>query len=168
VSDLEITTQSDTKSRVGRTFLCVIDESDEMAAALRFACTRACNTNGRVALLNVIQPAEFQHWMAVGQRMREEAMEEAEAFLQVVASVVEKRTGYSPKCYIREGKIREEVVKLIDEEEDISQLILGAASGTNGPGALVTYLVEKMTGQLRVPVTIVPGFLTDDQIDKIC
>ena len=168
MSDQETTTQSNTERGVGRTFLCVIDESDEMAAALRFACTRASNTNGRVALLYVIQPAEFQHWMAVGERMREEAIEEAEEFLQVVAAVVEKRTNYSPKCYIREGKVREEVVKLIDEETELSQVILGAASGSNGPGPLVTYLVEKMTGQLRVPVTIVPGCLTDDQVDKIC
>tara|TARA_B110000037_G_C16957862_1_gene439659 strand:- start:555 stop:902 length:348 start_codon:yes stop_codon:yes gene_type:complete len=114
-----------------------------------------------------MNPAEFQHWMAIGERMREEAMEEAEEFLQVVASVVEKRTGYTPKCYIREGKVREEVVKLIDERTDVSLLILGAASGTDGPGPLVTYLVEKMAGQLRVPVTIVPGSLTDEQVDMI-
>ncbi len=159
----------DTKngSSTGRTFLCVVDESEEMGAALRFACRRAINSNGRVALLYVMQPAEFQHWMAIGERMREEAREEAEELLQVVASVVEKRTGYVPKTYIREGKVREVVVDLINEEKDISLLILGAATGTDGPGPLVTYLVEKMTGQLRIPVTIVPGNLTDEQVDAI-
>ena len=35
----------------GRTFLCVVDDSEEFAAALQFACRRATNTNGRVALL---------------------------------------------------------------------------------------------------------------------
>lgn len=152
---------------IGRTFLCVVDESEEMGAALRFACQRASNSGGRVALLYVMQPAEFQHWMAIGERMREEAREEAEELLQVVASVVEKRTGYVPKNFIREGKVREEVVKLIDEEKDISLLILGAASGTDGPGPLVSYLVEQMAGQLRIPVTIVPGNLSDEQIDAI-
>ncbi len=150
-----------------RTFLCVVDESEELGAALRFACSRAKNSNARVALLYVMQPAEFQHWMAIGDRMREEAREEAEELLQVVSSVVEKRTGYTPKCYIREGKVREEVVDLINEEKHISLLVLGAASGTDGPGPLVSYLVEKMAGQLRVPVTIVPGSLTDEQVDAI-
>ena len=159
-------TVSDTPP-VGRTFLCVVDDSEEMGAALRFACRRASNSSGRVALLYVMQPAEFQHWAAIGERMREEAREEAEELLQVVASVVEKRTGYVPTCYIREGKVREEVVKLINEQKDVSLLILGAATGTDGPGPLVTYLVEKMTGQLRVPVTIVPGNLTDEQVDAI-
>lgn len=167
MSDETSATDIDDGSGTGRTFLCVVDESEEMGAALRFACRRASNSNGRVALLYVMQPAEFQHWMAIGERMREEAREEAEELLQVVASVVEKRTGYIPKCYIREGKVREVVVDLIDEEKDISLLILGAATGTDGPGPLVTYLVEKMTGQLRIPVTIVPGNLTDEQVDAI-
>ncbi len=159
--------ETEKKTGTGRTFLCVVDESEEMGAALRFACRRASNSNGQVALLYVMQPAEFQHWMAIGERMREEAREEAEELLQVVASVVEKRTGYIPKTYIREGKVREVVVDLIDEEKDISLLILGAATGTDGPGPLVSYLVEKMAGQLRIPVTIVPGNLTDEQVDEI-
>lgn len=148
-------------------FLCVVDESDEMANALRFACQRANNAGRRVSLLYVMQPAEFQHWMAIGERMREEAREEAEEMLQVVSSVVQKRTGKVPTCYIREGTIREEVVKLINDERDIALLVLGAATGTDGPGPLVTYLVEKMAGQLRVPVTIVPGNLTEEEIDAI-
>ena len=150
-----------------RSFLCVVDESEEMANALRFACRRATKTGRRVSLLYVMQPAEFQHWMAIGERMREEAREEAEELLQVVSSVVQKRTGKMPTCYIREGTIREEVVKLINEETDIALLVLGAATGTDGPGPLITYLVEKMAGQLRVPVTIVPGSLSEEEIDAI-
>lgn len=167
MSDDTSAAETDDGPVTGRTFLCVVDESEEMGAALRFACRRASNSNGRVALLYVMQPAEFQHWMAIGERMREEAREEAEELLQVVASVVEKRTGYVPECYIREGKVREVVVDLINDEKDVSLLILGAATGTDGPGPLVTYLVEKMTGQLRIPVTIVPGNLSDEQVDAI-
>lgn len=155
------------KPKAGRTFLCVVDETEEFAAALQFACRRAVNANGRVALVYVIQPAEFQHWMAVGERMREEAREEAEEMLNVVASVVQKRTGQMPALYIREGKVREEVVKLIEEEGGISLLVLGAATGTDGPGPLISYLVEKMAGTLRVPVTIVPGSLTEEEIEQI-
>lgn len=150
-----------------RTFLCVVDDTEEFGAALQFACHRANNADGRVALVYVIQPAEFQHWMAVGERMREEAREEAEEMLNVVSSVVQKRTGHMPVLYIREGKLSEEVVKLIKEEEGISLLVLGAATGTEGPGPLVSYLVEKMTGQLRIPVTVVPGNLSEDDIINI-
>jgi len=164
MTDTEIT-ENETSS--GRTFLCVVDDSEELGQALRFACNRANNTGGRLALLNVMQPAEFQHWMAIGEKMREEAREEGEELLQVISSVVQKRTEKIPVCYLREGKVHEEVVKLINEESDISLLVLGAASGTDGPGPLISYLVERMAGELRVPVTIVPGGLSDEQIDII-
>jgi nucleotide-binding universal stress UspA family protein len=163
----QATKETPASQLTGRTFLCVVDETEEFAAALQFACRRAHNSNGRVALLYVIEPAEFQHWMAVGERMREEAREEAEEMLNVVASVVQKRMGHMPVLYIREGKLREEVVKLIEEEDGISLLVLGAASGTDGPGPLVSYLVEKMAGKLRVPVTIVPGSLSEEEIALI-
>lgn len=150
-----------------RTFLCVVDDSEELSQALRFACRRAVNTGGRIALLYVIEPTEFQHWMAVGDRMKEEAREGAEELIQVVASVVQKRTGHTPVVYIREGKAEEELIKLIDEQTDISLLVLGASTGPEGPGPLVSYLLKEKAGTLRVPVTVVPGGLTDEQIDAI-
>ena len=165
--DTDAPEEKEGRQLTGRTFLCVVDETEEFAAALQFACQRAKSSGGRVELLYVIQPAEFQHWMAVGERMREEAREEAEEMLNVVASVVQKRLGHMPVLYIREGTLREEVVNLIEEEEGVSLLVLGAASGTDGPGPLVTYLVEKMAGKLRVPVTIVPGSLTEEDISLI-
>lgn len=151
----------------GRTFLCVVDDSEEFGVALQFACRRANNTNGRIALLYVVQPAEFQHWMAIGERMREEAREEAQELLNVVASVVQKRTGKVPTLYIREGEVREELLELINEDPEISLLVLGAATGTDGPGPLVSYLVQKMAGKLRVPITVVPGSLSEEDINSI-
>jgi len=150
-----------------RTFLCVVDQSEELGKALYFACRRANSTGGRVALLYVLEPAEFQHWMAVGNLMREERRQEAEEMLQVVANVVTKRTGKMPELYIREGNITEELLKLIDEEQHISLLVLGAATGPEGPGPIIHTLVEKMAGRLRIPITIVPGNLSDAQIDAI-
>ena len=106
--------------------------------------------------------------MAIGERMREEAREEAEEMVQAVASVVQRMTGKIPPIYIREGKVAEELIKLIDEEQNIALLVLGAATGTDGPGPLIETLVEKQAGRLRVPVTIVPGNLSDAQLDAIC
>jgi len=150
-----------------RTFLCVVDESDELTQALRFACRRATNTGGRIALLYIIEPAEFQHWLGVGARMQAEGREEAEEMLMVVSQVVQKRTGQVPVLYIREGRAEEELISLIDEQEDISLLVLGASTGQDGPGRLISHLIQKMAGKLRIPITIVPGSLTDEQIDAI-
>lgn len=147
-----------------RIFLVVVDESEEMRVALHFACRRALRTGGRVALLYVQEPAEFQHWMAVGDLMREEAREEAEGLLQKMSAEVQEWAGSFPVVYLREGVRREELQKLLDEEPSISILVLGASTEASGPGPLVSSLFGKGGIKLRVPVTIVPGSLTDEDL----
>ncbi len=158
--------QAASAPEIPRTFLCVVDESEELHQALRFACRRAKATGGRVALLYVVEPVEFQHWMAVGHLMQEERREQAEEMLQVVASVVQRLSGATPTVYIREGKLTAELMKLIDEEGGFSVLVLGAAPGNEGPGRLITDVMKRV-GRLPIPVTIVPGGLSDAAIDAI-
>ena len=150
-----------------RIFLVVVDDSEEMNKALRFACRRAMNTGGRVALLYVVEPSEFQHWMAIGDLMRDEARSEGEQLLQRLAAQVNDLTGTLPILHVREGERRDQLFKLIDEEPSISILVLGANTGQRGPGPLVAALTGKFVGKLRVPVTIVPGNLNEDDIDSI-
>jgi nucleotide-binding universal stress UspA family protein len=150
-----------------RVFLVVVDDSEEMGVALRYACRRASNTGGRVALLFVVEPTDFQHWMAVGDLMREEARNEGEQLLQRLAARVNELTGTLPVLYVREGSRREELMKLIDEEPSISILVLGASIDKRGPGPLIEALTGKFVGKLRVPVTIVPGNLNEEDIDSI-
>jgi nucleotide-binding universal stress UspA family protein len=147
-----------------RIFLIVVDESEEMRVALRYAALRARRTGGHVALLYVIEPSDLQQWMAVETLMREERREEAEALLQKLSGEVADLCGSLPIVYIREGRRRDELMALLDEEPSISILVLAAGTGAEGPGPLVTQLVGKMSGKMRVPVTVVPGSLTDEQI----
>ena len=149
------------------TFLCVVDESPELTRALRFSCQRAKHVGGRVALVYVIQPVEFQHWIGVGDLMQEEAREEAEALLSEAADKVMLFTGKIPAIYILEGNTTEELVNLVANEKNISLLVLGAATGKEGPGPLVSYFIEKAAGKMRVPITVVPGNLSDEDIDAI-
>jgi nucleotide-binding universal stress UspA family protein len=150
-----------------RIFLVVVDDTEEMEVALRYASGRARNTGGRVALLFVVEPTDFQHWMAVGDLMREEARNEGEQLLQRLAARVNELTGALPILHVREGDRREELLKLIDEEPSISILVLGASTDKRGPGPLIEALTGKFVGRLRIPVTIVPGNLSNEDIDSI-
>jgi len=166
-----MTTETDTAAtssvNPGRVFLVVVDDTTEWRAALRFACRRAQQTGGRVALLHVVEPTDVQHWMTVEEVMREEQRQEAEQLLQRIAKEVNQLAGSLPVLYLREGVLRDELLTLIDEEPTISILVLGANPGSEGPGPLIQHLTGKRMGQLRIPVTIVPGNLTDDQIDAL-
>ncbi len=150
-----------------RVFLVVVDDSPEMRPALRFACNRARSSGGQVALLRVIEPAEYQQFAAIGKLMQAEAREAAENLLSRLAGEVNSLSGHLPVLYVREGDPREELIAVITEEPSISVLVLGADTGSKGPGPLVTALTGKYVGKLRIPVTIVPGSLTDEQIDLI-
>ena len=149
-----------------RVFLVVVDDSPEMRAALRFACRRARSSDGQVALLRVID-LEYQQFASIGKLMQVEAREAAEELLNRLAGEVNSLSGHLPVLYVREGEPREELIKVITEEPSISVLVLGADPSSKGPGPLVTALTGKYVGKLRVPVTIVPGSLTDEQIDQI-
>jgi nucleotide-binding universal stress UspA family protein len=150
-----------------RIFLVVVDESPEMRNALRYACRRAKRTGGRLAMLYVMDPPEGQQWGAVVDLMRQEARQQAEEVVARYADVAVSLTGQPPTIHIREGKSRDELVKLLSEDRSISVLVLGSASSSEGPGPLVTAFAGKLGSQLRIPLTIVPGALTEAEIDAI-
>jgi len=75
------------ESETGRTFLVVVDQSEELRVALRFACRRAIHTKGRVALLYVVEPSDFLHWIAVEDLMEKESRMQAEEILKLRMAV---------------------------------------------------------------------------------
>lgn len=151
-----------------RVFLVVVDETEEMRVALRFAALRARSTGGKVAMLYVVEPSEFQHWMSVGDLMREEARTEAEQVLQRLAAEVSDLCGSLPVLFVREGDRRDELLALLDEEPNISILVLGASTRKRGgPGPLVSAMTGKFLGRLHIPVTVVPDSMTVEEIDAV-
>ena len=150
-----------------RTFLVVLDETEEMHVALRFACRRAMHTGGRVALLYVLEPNDFQAWMGVGNLIRQEARGEAEKLLQRHAGEAYDLSGSIAVLHLREGGPRDAVLELMEEDPNISILVLAASTGQGGPGPLVSNLTGKMMNKLCVPVTVVPGNLGDEDVDAI-
>ncbi|HLG88643.1 MAG TPA: universal stress protein [Alphaproteobacteria bacterium] len=150
-----------------RVFLVVVDDSVEMPVALYYASRRAMRTGGRVALLRVIPQEETHGLASVAALMKEEARQDAEQLMQRMARTVIEVTGSIPAIYILEGSVRDELLGLINDDPTISILVLAAGIGSEGPGPLVTYLASKAVGRLRIPITVVPGSLTREQMDAI-
>ena len=99
------------KQQTQRVFLVVVDQTPELKVALRFACRRARHSGGRVAMLYVTEPAEASEWVGVGELMREERRQEAEARLQELSSLVQELSGEMPMLHVREGDAREELLR---------------------------------------------------------
>ena len=150
-----------------RKLLLVVDRSAELKAALRFACRRALHTGGAVALFHAVEPAEYHHFASVADLMEREARNAAEQVLHDIATEVHRFTGSFPTLYIRQGDSAEQLLSVIAEDPSFSVLVLGAGTGTAGPGPLVTALSGQLAGKLRIPVTIVPGDLDEARIDAL-
>jgi nucleotide-binding universal stress UspA family protein len=150
-----------------RKFLAVVDHSPECHVALRFAARRAQHTGGLVTLIYVIVPADFQQWAGVERVMRQEAREEAEGYLQEAARHVNDITGAMPELVIREGRPADEIRALLKEDKAIAILILAAGTSSEGPGPLVSLVASPAAGAYPIPVTVVPGSLSDDEVDAL-
>jgi nucleotide-binding universal stress UspA family protein len=150
-----------------RVFLVVVDETEELQIAVHYAARRAGHTGGRVALLYVIESTELQHWAAIENLAREEQREKAEQLMRRLCEEISPIAGSMPIVYIREGSRRDELLALIGEEPRISILVLAAGTGPEGPGPLISFLTGKPAARLRIPITIVPGGLTVEQLDAV-
>ena len=155
------------QARRDRVFLVMVDDSAERRVALRYACLRARKSGGRVALLRVIEPAGQVEWAGVGAMLAEERRQDAETLLSGLAAEVTDLTGGLPILLIREGTPRDELLALLEEDPRISILILAAASGGSGPGPLISALAGRYAHKLAVPMTIVPGDLSEEELERV-
>lgn len=150
-----------------RKYLVVIDDTEECERAVYWAAKRAGRTASQIVMLRVIETAERnQQWLGVADIMQAEAMEAANAVLDKFAARSQQIAGLAPDRVIREGDTTEQIIKLIDEDADIGILVLAADTGKEGPGPLITNLA-KTAGQFPIPVAIIPGHLSDEDIDAM-
>ena len=149
-----------------RKFLVVLDDSRECLNAMRFAALRAAHTGGGVQILSIIPPEEFQHWMGVADLMRAEARERIEAHFEVFAKWMRDKQGVNPELIIREGDPVVEILAQVKDDPSVGVLVLGAGTEKSGPGPLVTAM-SRNSGNLPIPITIVPGDMSKERLESI-
>lgn len=149
----------------GFKFLVIADDSAEFAAAIVYAAFRVKATNAALIILRVVDTVtDNAHWVSVGEEMRAEAIESAEAQAERLAAEVWADAGIQPEIVIREGELRAELRRLVDEDRDIRLIVLAAGIGRDGPGPLVSALARGQgLGGRPVPVVVVPGTLSRDE-----
>jgi hypothetical protein len=83
------------------------------------------------------------------------------------AKAVNEIVGGKPELVTREGRALDEVRALLKEDRAIAILVLAAGTANEGPGPLVSLIAGPAAGAYPIPVTVVPGSLTDEQIDAL-
>ncbi|MCS0494963.1 universal stress protein [Ancylobacter sp. MQZ15Z-1] len=151
-----------------RKFLIVIDDTPECDRAVHYAARRAARTGGALVMLSVLELAEVQsQWLGVADLMRAEATDKAEQRQEHFAARARALAGIDCERIVAEGGIGEEIIKLVEADQDIAILVLATGTGKEGPGPLVSALASGGWTGLSVPITIVPGGLSDEDIDAL-
>jgi nucleotide-binding universal stress UspA family protein len=149
-----------------RKFLVVVDKTPESRVAIRFVTRRAQHTGGRVTLFCVVEHDDFQQWRGVAEIMKDEAHQEAENLVYEAAKAVNDLAGIIPELVIMDGRKTECLLELIKSDKDISILVLAAGTAKEGPGPLVSAFATRAAAN-PIPITIVPGGLSDAEIDAL-
>ena len=149
-----------------RTYLVVIDDSDEARVALRFAARRAAKTQGAIEVLAIVEPQDFVQWGGVQAAIEEEQKLRIEATIASSVGEIVDSAGIEPTIVIRQGEPVKVVRELIGERQDIAALVLGAAA-SGAPGPLVADFTGTDAGKLPCPVMIIPGSLSEERLEQL-
>ncbi|MCD6035745.1 MAG: universal stress family protein [Rickettsiales bacterium] len=147
--------------------LVCVNDSAHSRVAIRFACGKARQSGCPVEFLTVISPVDFQTFGTVADKMRTEKWQDAENLLQRLAEEVQDYARIIPSLSVREGRIEEEIISAVQEDASINMLILGISPHTPGKDALIPQLASKLGNELLIPMLIVPGNLTEQQIHEL-
>ena len=146
-------------------FLVVLDDSDEVSNALRYASQRSSINNGRVALLYTFETLEFSHWKAVEDIAEAESREDAESKIKEYENFILEFTDKKPKKFIMKGDRVECIINFLSDNKFISNFVL--ASSNSGSDSLISAFTGKQMSKIKVPLTIIPSNLSEEEIDKL-
>ncbi len=145
-------------------YLVCVSDTPQSRVALKFACLKAQRGGGLVDILHVIPPPDFQTLFNVADRMQQERYEEAKTLLQDVCDEAYNLCGIRPSLLIREGQVGENILQAVHEDPSLDMLVLGASESGKSNDALISWLAAQLGEKLPIPLLLVPGNLTDQQI----
>jgi nucleotide-binding universal stress UspA family protein len=151
----------------GGTYLIIADGSDEFAIAAHYASRVAIARRAAVAVAHITDLQDFIHWGKVEEMMRYDLRQQAEKDIWQIAKSIHDDHDIFPSLYIREGKVIDKIIEIIEEDKAIRALILAGTPNSNNQGPLVSYFSNKGMSRLRIPVVIVPGHLDKESINAI-
>jgi hypothetical protein len=149
-----------------RVYLVIIDDTEEALVALRFASRRAAKTGGNVHVLALVAQQDFNAFAGVQATIEEEARARAEAMATSAAGNILSESGKMPVIAVKQGEGEKVVREYLAEHPEVSALVLSAAK-EGVPGPLVTYFAATHAGQLPCPVFVIPGSLSNEDIDRL-
>ena len=147
--------------------LVIVDDTAEWDRAVCYASRWAIRAGGGVVMLRIVETEDQnQQWLGVADIMRAEALEQANEALDRASGRANGIAAITPERVIREGNLTEQMIDVIEKDVDIVMLVLAANPGPEGPGPIISTMTNAV-GTFPIPIVIVPGDLSDAEIDAL-
>jgi hypothetical protein len=150
-----------------KSYLIIADESEEFSAALYYALRLANLNNGHVSIAHIQDLQDFLHWGAVENMVRNDMRKESEQVLYRIARECNAYNNHIPSLYSREGKAVDVIQDILERDPRICALILAASTKSSGPGPLIKHFSGKAGASLKIPLMIIPGTLSKDDVENL-
>ena len=148
-------------------YLVGVDQHEESRVALRLACMKANARGSQVAIVHVTAPADFQTLGAIADRMREERKREGQQLLNQLVEEAHATYGIRPQMILREGPAGDEILEVALQDANVNMIVIGIAQHGSGRGRLAALLATQLGNKLLIPLLMVPGNLTDQQLQSV-
>ncbi len=145
------------------TYLICISNTDYSKVALDFAYKMAKRKKGKLLVLHITEPSEYQTFGVIANKIKQENERNAKKFLKEVT----KNIDIDKTLLHKEGFIYEEIIKLVEENNEIDMLIVGAAAENHVRSKNLQPLVSQLGQKILIPIIMIPGSLTEEQIDLL-
>ncbi|HMK48902.1 MAG TPA: universal stress protein [Thermodesulfovibrionales bacterium] len=150
--------------------LVAVDGSEFSKNAVRFASCLAMKIKAEVIALRINDVPRYSHWMGISDRVKEEMFETSEKIIQEAGEIARDEFDMGVTGVIREGSPVEEIVKLVNEDQEISMVVLGASGKGNAArrlvGSTTESLIHEVSRSLHCAVIVVPG--SDEIYSRRC
>jgi len=151
----------------GRKVIVLVNGDFSTRAAVAWAARWSLRTGDAIVLFHVIEPDHAMGFGVMQDLMRAEQWQAAERMLSTFSAYAEKLTGQMPAHLVREGSLKETVREVLKDEADLSLLVIAASHRESGPAPLIAYLASRMGSRVMVPMVLVPGTMSAEEIDKM-
>ncbi|MEM6603793.1 MAG: universal stress protein [Pseudomonadota bacterium] len=151
-----------------RTFLCVIDGSPEVKQAIYYTSRRAKKTGAAIMLLGIVPKVtggSEMMWGDVKNQLEKQNNSDTQKSCDFYRDYISEHTHIDVKYILKQGRATDVIKETLKEHPEIRILVLGTGLGEN-PGPIIKELTSGTT-KLNIPITLVPGDMSEDEIDLL-
>jgi hypothetical protein len=152
-----------------RNYFVVIDQSEEMWTAVKFAVRRAKVTKSSITTVSFIQSvSEGMMLTSLTEKILDKDQIETEKLKhKEVQSFIFKKSKIKAKSEIFKFNEIDEFVNFLNKYSSNSTIILATSKDIGKPGPLIDKLIYEKSSSLHCPLVIINGNLEDKEIEKI-